>query len=462
MKNKGKITIRLSIKAMLMAVVCFMVIASGITGMSLLGASKQGPAQKEILKKSLSVATIPVVKQDAAVPVIGYGQAFPVHLMEISPQVSGTILEKDETLDQGGRVEQGEVLFKLDATDFKIEAEKAAINIKLRKNQVAQLQVSHEKDQGRLAAVIQNTLLSKAGFSRLKNLYDKDRVGTLSGVEQAEQSYNSLLDTQRNLEKAIALYPLQISEAQNEIAQARSDLKTAQLNVKRCVITAPFSGRIKEESIEVGTYITLGTTALTLADDRMIEIQVPLSDKEAFEKLGLRKDTKSQALSSNLKKIDCRVETMTGKIFASVPGIVHRTVKYDPDSRTLYLAVRINREKLAHTRDAIPVMDGMFCKVSIRGKPVQDAVRIPGSALNPDNTVYLARNNRLTTLPVVQIMEEGDDLYISGNFKTLDQIITTPLSNPIENSLLDISNAFNLSQGPSESTKHVIHPGKIP
>ncbi|MCP4721301.1 MAG: hypothetical protein GY860_17745, partial [Desulfobacteraceae bacterium] len=444
----------------LMAVVCFMVIASGITGMSLLGASRQKPAQKEILKKSLSVATIPVVKQDAAVPVIGYGQAFPVHLMEISPRVSGTILEKNKTLDQGGRVEQGEVLFTLDATNFIIEAEKAAINIKLRKNQVAQLQVSHEKDQGRLAAVIQNTLLSKAGFSRLKTLYEKDRVGTLSGVEQAEQSYNSLLDTQRNLEKAIALYPLQISEAQNELAQARSDLKTAKLNVKRCVITAPFSGRFKEESIEVGTYINLGTTALTLADDRIIEIQVPLSDKEAFEKLGLRKDTTSQALSSNFKKIDCRVETMTGKIFASVPGIVHRIVKYDSSSRTLYLAVRVNREKLAHT--PIPVMDGMFCKVSIKGKPVQDAVRIPGSALNPDNTVYLARNNRLTTLPVVQIMEEGDNLFISGNFEPLDQIITTPLSDPIENSLLDISNAFNLSQGPSESTKHVLHPGKIP
>jgi len=196
MKTKEKIIIRLSIRGMLMAVVCFLVIASGITGMSLLGASKQEPPQKEILKKSLSVATIPVVKQDAAVLVIGYGQAFPVNIMEISPQVSGTILEKNETLEQGGRVEQGDLLFKLDTTNFKIEAEKAAIKIKLQENQVAQLQVSYKKDQGRLAAVEQNTRLSKAEFSRLKELYDKDRVGkggtltvSLKDIEISEPNY---------------------------------------------------------------------------------------------------------------------------------------------------------------------------------------------------------------------------------------------------------------------------------
>ncbi len=433
-------------RGMLMGLVCCLVIASGITGMSLLAADKPEPHLQKNLEKSLSVTAIPVVKQDADVLVIGYGQAFPVHLMEISPQVSGRILEKNETLEQGGRVEKGDLLFKLDATDFKIKAEKAAIKIKLQENQVGQLRVSLEKDQGRLAAVIQNTLLSKAEFTRLKNLYDRDRVGTLSGAEQAEQSYNSLLDTQRKMEKTIALYPLQIIEAQNNLSDARSDLKTARLNVKRCVIIAPFSGRITEESIEVGTYITLGTSALTLADDRVIEIQVPLSDKEAFERLGLRKNTNNKSWFSNLQKIDCRVETMTGKVTARVPGSVHRTVKYDPSSRTLYLAVRVNREALAHTPDAIPVMDGMFCKVSIRGKSLTDAVRIPESALNSDNTVYLARNNRLTTLPVVQIMEEGDALFISGDFEPLDQIITTSLSNPLENMLLDVLGTDDLKK----------------
>jgi len=86
-------------------------------------------------------------------------------------------------------------LFKLDATDFKIEAEKATIKIKLKENKVAQLRVSSEKDQDRLAAVIKNTLLSKAEFYRFKDLYENDQVGTLS--------------------------------------DARSDLKTARLNINR-------------------------------------------------------------------------------------------------------------------------------------------------------------------------------------------------------------------------------------
>ncbi len=153
---------------------------------------------------------------------------------------------------------------------------------------------------------------------------------------------------------------------------------------------------------------------------------------------------------------------MTGKVTARVPGIVHRTVKYDPSSRTLYLAVRVNREALAHTPDAIPVMDGMFCKVSIVGKSVPDAVKIPGSALNSDNTIYLARNNRLTTLPVVQIMEEGDDLYISGDFEPLDHIITTPLSHPIENTLLDILRTDDLQQQKKKTAEYTAQTGETP
>ena len=78
---------------------------------------------------------------------------------------------------------------------FKIETETAAIKSKLKENKEAQLRVSFEKDQDRLAAVIKNTLLSKAEFYRFKDLYENDRVGTLS--------------------------------------DARSDLKTAQLNVNR-------------------------------------------------------------------------------------------------------------------------------------------------------------------------------------------------------------------------------------
>lgn len=41
------------------------------------------------------------------------------------------------------------------------------------------------------------------------------------------------------------------------------------------------------------------------------------------------------------------------------------------------------------------MMDGMFCKVMLTGRQVDNIVKVPLTSLNPDSTVYLARGNRL-------------------------------------------------------------------
>ncbi|MCF8068580.1 MAG: biotin/lipoyl-binding protein [Desulfobacterales bacterium] len=433
--------LKLSRKSLFITVACFLVIAFGITGMNSLAASKKEPDRKETIIKKMSVTTIPAVEEDIPVSVTGYGQANPVYITEISPQVSGRIIEKHIVLDEGGIVKKGDTLFKIDATDYEIDAEKAEIRVRLQENQIEQFKVSCEKDQGRLTAVKQNTALAKSEFSRLKTLYENDRVGTLSAVEEAEQSYNSLLDTEKSLEKTIDLYPLQIAEAQNNLADAKSDLKTARLNVKRCIVTAPFSGRIKEASIETGTYITTGTLALILADDRTLEIQVPLSDKDAFEFLGLQGGQEEASPLTSLQQIECRVETVTGNVFADFPATLHRVVKYDSNSRTIWIAVRVIQEDIGNTGISLSLMDGMFCKVFFKGKALKDTVKIPASIFNSDNTVYLVRDQKLKILPVNKIMEDGDHVYVSGEFQSRDQIITTTLANPIENTALDIINS---------------------
>lgn len=441
MKNKTK-NHGFSFRGILLGVTCFLIMAGGIIGMSQLASSTNPPDQKKAIQRSIAVEAIPVEKQSVSLTVSGYGQANPVHIAEISPEVSGNVIEKHESLDQGGLIQEGETLFKIDDTDYKIKLVKAEIQVKLRKNQIEQIKVSYERDQGRLSTVQQNTALSKAEFLRLKSLYEKDRVGTLSAVEAAEQSYNSLLDTEKSLMKAIALYPLQITEAQTNLADAEADLKTARLNVKRCVITAPFNGRIKKASVETGTYITTGTPALTLADDTVLEIQVALSDKDAFEILGLREIPTNTTSHSSLQGIECRVETVTGNVYASLPASLHRVVHYDSDVRTLYLAARVSRNDPLYPNASVPLMDGMFCKVFIKGKQTKEATKIPASALNPDNTVYLARDNKLKTLSVSKVMEDGEYTYISGSFHARDKIITTPLANPIENTRIDISNTL--------------------
>ena len=424
-------------RPLVMGFICFLVLATGFMGMSRLAASKTGPVPKAPLEKRLTVTTLPIQKQTVAIRVNGYGQVAPIHLMEICPEISGKIIEVNEHLEQGEIIRQGDVLFRLNPIDYEIQARKAAIAVSLKENQLAQLRVEFRNDQARLSSVKRNTLLANAEFSRLKLLYETEQVGTRTGMEAAEQSYNSLLDTEKTLVKALELYPLEMGQAQSDIADASSDLKTARLNVERSVIKAPFTGRIKEKSIENGMYISKGTTALILADDSILEILVPLSDRDAFDILNFRKNQNGEYVSAGQK--NCQVQALTGRGSAFLSGVIDRAVKYDSDSRTLYLAVRVAQEAISESKGLL--MDGMFCRVTLTGAPVKDLIKIPKSALNQDNNIYLARNSRLKTLGVTVVMEEGEDTYISGVFDAQDRIIVTQLTHPIENQGLILSTA---------------------
>jgi len=427
-------TLTVPIKTIFLVMACFMVLAGGVAGMTQMSKAKKVPASQKVKKTQLSVTTLPVVKEAVAILVTGYGQANPVYITEISPQVSGKIIQKT-ALKQGEIVQKEAILLKIDAIDYENKLEKALNQVEFQKNQVEQLKLSYDRDKGRLGAIKKNTGLAQASFSRLTSLYKKDRVGTLSSVEEAEQNYNSLLDTEKNLIKAIDLYPLQVVETKSNLADAISDLKIAQLDVERCVIRAPFTGRIKEISFETGAYITMGTTVLTLANDSILEIQVPLSDKDAFERLGLNISQANASL--NLKEIDCRVESITGNVSTNLPGFVHRIIKYDAESRTIFLAVRVLSDGLDSM--SIPLMEGMFCKTFLKGNPIKDLVKVPASILNPDNTLYIVRENKLKTLDVAKVMEEKNHIYLRGFFLPTDRIITTKLINPIENTWVKVT-----------------------
>ena len=66
---------------------------------------------------------------------------------------------------------------------------------------------------------------------------------------------------------------LSIADQINQISQI---LETAETNLNRCKARAPFDARIKSVSLEKGQYVTPGQHILTLADDAVLEIQVPL------------------------------------------------------------------------------------------------------------------------------------------------------------------------------------------
>ena len=122
-------------------------------------------------------------------------------------------------------------------------------------------------------------------------------------------------------------------------------------------------------------------------------------------------------------------------------GQLHRVVKFDQQTRTLTVAVRVDAETaLKKNPQSLPLVEGMFCSVKIPGRTLHNVFRLPRQAVSFENTVYIANDNLLKTVPIKVARVEGENAYVDDGLNAGDMVIITRLIDPLENALLEIAN----------------------
>jgi RND family efflux transporter MFP subunit len=333
-------------------------------------------------------------------------------------------------------------LFRIDARDYQAAHDESTATAAQLEMAIQRLKKQQEIDIRRLKTLERNRDLAEAEFERLRTLFSAHQVGTRSGVDQAEQAYNAAVDQMDQMAQAVALYPIQIQEQKSSLDAAQARLTQTRTNLQRCVVRAPFSGRITDVSIEANQYASPGQSVVSLADDSVLEIRLPLDSRDARQWLQFEEtiETAGRGWISGLKPVDCRILWTEDKTGSGWTGRLHRVVKFEPRTRTLTVAVRVDAPSAVNSATRrLPLVEGMFCEVRIPGRILERVYRVPRKAVNLDQTVYVAKDNRLHTVPVTVARYEGDSALVSQGLSDGDQVIITRLVNPLENSLLKIT-----------------------
>ncbi len=421
--------------------ICLLVLVAGVFGMSKLASLKKPPAEAEAEIHRLRVDTVAVQPETVAVFISGYGEARPLNEVALAPEVSGRVVAIHPRLETGEAIDAGDMLFEIDTTNYQVALKQAAAAVAQWQSTILRLKKQAAIDAKRLKTLKRNRDLAQAEFKRTRTLFESDNVGTRSGVERAEQAFNSAVDHADQMDQAVALYPIRIKEAQSSLAAARASRSLANANLTRCRVTAPFTGRIKSVHIEKGQFVTPGQPVLTLADDSVLEIRVPLDSRDARKWLDFddTRNTSDTAWFARLKQRPCTVYWTEDKKDHHWQGKLHRVVQFDPKTRTVTVAIRIDAHAAVSTgTKALPLVEGMFCEVRIPGRPLENVYRLPRQAVSFENTVYLSVDERLHTRPVQVARVENESVYVSGGLKPGDRVITTRLIDPLENTLLRI------------------------
>ncbi len=436
-KNEPKSKNRVFFRVVMVAIIIFM-------GMVIAGAFvviRKPPPQMPIHEPTLQVEAVDAKPENISVTITGYGEVKPLNIVSIAPEVSGKVVKIHPKLEEGEVIEKGDVIFQIDPRDYKAAFDEATATAIQTESSLKRMKRQYEIDRERLKTIQRNCELSRQQYERVKKLFEENKVGTQSAVDQAEQTWNSASDQQEQMEKTVELYPLQIKEAESSLLSAKSRRETAKIRLERCTLTAPFKGRIKDVSIEKGQYVSPGMSVITLADDSVLEIQVPLDSRDANKWLPFSENDNntSNAWVKGLKQIKCKVRWTEMDSDAFWEGALNRVVKFDPDTRTVTVAIRIEgAEALSLNHGSLPLVEGMFCAVEIPGKTLKNVYKVPRWAVSFENTVYVAIENKLKTIPVEIARSQGEEAYISKGINPGDKVIITRLIDPVENTKLVI------------------------
>ncbi len=325
-----------------------------------------------------------VASGGSEVRVQGFGTVKAKRSVSVVPQVSGEVMEKSAIFEPGGYCTHGQVLLRIDNTDYVLAAARAEAD-------VAQMEFNLARAEEEAQVAI------------------KEWDGMRRSSQDAEPS-------------SLVLHEPQLKLANANLDAAKAALRQAMVNLERCTIAAPFDGRILAADVDAGQYLRAGNAVGTLYATDIAEVIVSVPDDDlawiAIEGTGCTNAP----------------ETVVD-VFANFAGARHqwegRAVRLggavDNRSRLVPVVVEIT-DPYEMVGRRPPLVEGMFVEVLFRGTPRDDALVIPRSALRPNSVVWVITDEHKVTVRKVVVARAGlDEAVITDGLKPGEKVCTSNL-----------------------------------
>jgi RND family efflux transporter MFP subunit len=372
-----------TVRRLIHVFITLLLISLGVVGMAALRASKPK------LEKQKPPTPLPVVRsiqvKTGSKPVIirGEGTVRPLREITLVPQVSGKAISASPALVNGGDFKKNDILLRIDPIDYQLAVTLAEAKVK---DSESRLELAKEE-----AAVA------------------REEWRLLRSEDAAEGGEPPPL---------VAKEP-QLAAARARLEADQADLRKALLNLKRTVLRAPFDGRVSQESVDVGQYVTTGQSLATLYSTEAAEIVLPLEDKNLFwfHVPGFTPGDGPGAAAEVRARIAGRDLTWQGEV-VRVEG------RLDERTRMVGVVVRV---KKPYARKP-PLAIGLFVAVHIKGRTLPDAALIPRTGLRQGGVVWLVdQGGRLRFRKVQVAHTEGENVMIESGLQDGEMVVISTL-----------------------------------
>lgn len=205
----------------------------------------------------------------------GYGTARALQRAEVASQVSARVVERPEWLEPGVDVKAGQVLMRLDQTDFELLASNSRQTIESWAAQAEALEAEQEALTRQIELAHEEVEIAKRDLARVQDAIERG-AGTVSEIDARMAAVRRAERVLVALEQQMQVMPARLRDIAARIEAQRASLRQAEENIDRCTIRAPFDGTVQEVSLRAGEWASVGRSLVQVVNLRTVEVPVRL------------------------------------------------------------------------------------------------------------------------------------------------------------------------------------------
>jgi len=372
-----RIIVRILIGVVILALA--VIVASVMTSM------KSPPPKKERVELDPLVDVIVLEHMTTSFEIHSQGTVRPRTETVLSAEVSGTIVSISPKFVAGGVFQSGEVLLRIDPTNYEVALEQAD------------------------ALVLQRTI-EHEGAKKLRS-----------------QGYRA---------------ESELASAAAALAAAKAERVRAQRNLERTSIRLPYEGMVRAKETDLGQFVNSGTRLGVVFATDYAEIRLPLTDMDlAYVDLpGADEIAESGGADGPAVTFSA---TQKGKSVEWAARIVRTEGVVDEKSRVTYAVARIKDPYQLHG-DGNDMPMGTFVAATIQGAVAENIIRVPRSVVRGSNElVFVDSENKLDIRNVEIVRSDADYAYLSSGAEPGERVVVTVLETAINGLKVRITEVGN-------------------
>ncbi len=325
-------------------------------------------------------------QQTVQLTIQAHGTVLPRTESDLVPEVSGRVIRMSQNLVSGGFFKEGEVLLEIDPLDYRLAVDQASAALASAQSELANAERAHARQ------------------------IDLARRN-LTSETQKDDALNRFLAAQARLKETTAL------------------LKRSRRDLARTRLTAPYEGRVRTESVDVGQFVTRGAPVAKLYATDLAEVRLPVPDDElAYLQIPL---DGANVATENQPRVRL-FATFAGEAHAWEGRIVRTEGEIDPRTRMINVIAQV-QEPYVRVGSRPPLAVGLFVEAEIMGNRVDNVFVLPRSAIQANNQVYVVSEDSTLDFRNVGILRiVAEEVYVTDGFAPGEDVSLSTVNNAIE------------------------------